>query len=109
MNATPEQMSGEANVRHQKERNDFMPVIARFCGIVIRLLCLRTLGTRLHAFHGNSEMIVDLASLRIIEGNVPARESRMVMAWAKMHQRELLAGLWRLTPGRATWSGAGAS
>ncbi len=85
-----------------------MPVIARFCGIVIRLLCLRTLGARLHAFHGNSEMVVDLASLRIIQGNVPERESRMVMAWAKIHQRELLAGLWRLTPGRAAWSEVGA-
>lgn len=86
-----------------------MPVIARFCGIVIRLLCLRTLGTRLHAFHGNTEMVVDLASLRVIQGNVPDYQRRLVMVWAKMHQRELLAGLWRLAPGKAALAGAGAS
>ena len=81
-----------------------MPVIARFCGIVIRLLCLRTLGTRLHAFHGDSEMVVDLASLRVIEGNVPERERRMVLEWARAHQSELLAGLWRFTQRRCALS-----
>ena len=77
-----------------------MPVIARFCGIVIRLLQLRALGTRLHAFHGDSEMVVDLASLRIIQGDASERESRLVMAWAREHQHQLLAGWWRSSAGR---------
>ncbi len=75
-----------------------MPVIARFCGIVIRLLTLRGFGTRLHAFHGDSELVVDLASLRIIDGAVPAVEQQMVLAWAREHQRELMSGWWRSLP-----------
>ena len=75
-----------------------MPVIARFCGIVIRLLTLQGFGTRLHAFHGDSELVVDLASLRIIDGAVPAVVQQMVMTWAKEHQRELLSGWWCRRP-----------
>ena len=75
-----------------------MPVIARFCGIVIRLLTLQGFGTRLHAFHGDSELVVDLASLRIIDGAVPAVVQRMVLTWAREHQQELLSGWWRGQP-----------
>jgi hypothetical protein len=32
-----------------------MPVLAKSCGIVIRLLIDRTLGTPFHAFYGDSE------------------------------------------------------
>ena len=75
-----------------------MPVIARFCGIVIRLLTLQGFGTRLHAFHGDSELVVDLASLRIIDGTVPAGVQEMILSWAKAHQKELLSGWWRTLP-----------
>jgi hypothetical protein len=72
-----------------------MPVIAKFCGIVIRIMWLRSLGTRLHAFHGDSEMVVELATLRIVDENVTEPVKKMVMEWARAHQRELLAGWWR--------------
>ena len=75
-----------------------MPVIAKFCGIVIRLLTLRGFGTRLHAFHGDSELVVDLATLRIIDGAVPLVIQQMVMAWAKQHQKELMSGWWQEAP-----------
>jgi len=72
-----------------------MPVIARFCGIVIRMLSLRTFGVRLHAFHGDGEMVVDLKTLRVIEGNLPETIRDMVLAWVGQHQQELLGGYWR--------------
>jgi hypothetical protein len=75
-----------------------MPVIARFCGIVIRLLILQSFGARLHAFHGDSELVVDLASLRIIDGTVPAGVQDLILSWAKAHQRELLSGWWSGLP-----------
>ena len=75
-----------------------MPVIARFCGIVIRLLTLQSFGTRLHAFHGDSELIVDLASLRIIDGAVPLGVQEMILAWARAHQKQLLSGWWHALP-----------
>ena len=67
-----------------------MHVVARFSGIVIRMLYLRGMGARLHAFYGEGEMVVELATLRILQVDVPPHVSRLVLAWAARHQRELL-------------------
>lgn len=75
-----------------------MPVIARFGGIVIRLLCLGVFGHRLHAFHGDDELVVDLDALRIVSGSAPDRISRQVLAWARQHRYQILAGLARRQP-----------
>ena len=37
-----------------------MPVIAKFCGIVMRLLIDRTFGTHVHAFYGDLELMISL-------------------------------------------------
>ena len=68
-----------------------MPVLAKFYGIVIRLLCNKLLGARLHAFYGNSELVINLSPLRIIQGDVPERVQEMVLEWASQHHQELLA------------------
>ena len=73
-----------------------MPVIARFYGIVIRMLSLRVFGVRLHAFHGDGEMVVDLKTLRVIEDTLPKAIREMVLAWIGQHQEELLGGYWRM-------------
>lgn len=75
-----------------------MPVIARFGGIIIRLLCLGAVGHRLHAFHGDNELVVDLDELRILQGNASNRISRQVLAWARQHRFEILASLSRRRP-----------
>lgn len=67
-----------------------MPVIARFCGIVIRLLCLRPFGARMHAFYGDSELVIMLPSLKVIQGDAPPQVQRLVLEWARRHYRELL-------------------
>ena len=72
-----------------------MPVIARFSGIIIRLLCLGAVGHRLHAFHGDDELVVDLDDLRVVNGNATGRVGRQVLAWARQHRYEILAGLAR--------------
>ena len=71
-----------------------MPVIARFCGIVVRLLTLRSFGTRLHAFYRDSELVVDLKSLRIIDGAMAEPMRELFLRWAREHQNEILAGEW---------------
>lgn len=70
-----------------------MPVLAKFCGVVIRLLCLQSMGHRLHAFHGDDELVVDLDEMRVLSGRLPERLTRMVLAWARQHRYEILAGL----------------
>ena len=70
-----------------------MPVLAKFCGIVIRLLCLRGFSPRLHACCGDSEIVLELATLKVIETNVSEEVKAMVLAWARQHQREFVAGM----------------
>ena len=85
------------------ERENVMPVIAKFYGIVIRMLCSRPLGARLHAFYGDSELVVGLFPLRIVQGEAPERVREQVLRWAGLHQAELIA-LWNgLAAGRRAY------
>jgi hypothetical protein len=67
-----------------------MPVLAKFCGIVIRLLTLRPLGHRIHAFYRDEELVVDLDEVRVVAGHAPERIVRLVLAWARQHRGEIL-------------------
>jgi hypothetical protein len=44
----------------------------------------------LHAFHGDSELILTLPTLKIIQDDAPAGVRAMVLQWARRHYRELL-------------------
>lgn len=67
-----------------------MPVIAKFYGIVIRLLCVQSLGARIHAFYGDCELVINLPNLRIIQGEAPQKVKDLVLDWARRHYRELM-------------------
>jgi len=67
-----------------------MPVIAKFCGIVIRMLFIRSMEARFHAFYGNNELVVGISPLRIIQGEAPGPVAALVLTWAAKHQHELL-------------------
>jgi hypothetical protein len=67
-----------------------MPVVAKFYGIVIRMLCVRLLGARIHAFYENWELVIGLTPLRIIEGEAPNWVQNRVMTWAAKHEKDLL-------------------
>ena len=66
-----------------------MPVLAKFRGIVIRMLVDRTFGTHLHAFYGDSEMVVNLDPLHILESEVPPWVEAWVMNWIDNNYWEL--------------------
>ncbi len=55
------------------------------------MLIDRTFGMRLHALYGNSELIIGLKPLRVIQGEAPAWVRDWAVDWARRHQRELLA------------------
>jgi hypothetical protein len=73
-----------------------MPVLSKFYGIVIRMLCVPQLGARFHAIYGQSELVVQISPLRIVAGDAPLRVRKMVLAWAQQHQKELLDAWSRL-------------
>lgn len=80
-----------------------MPVISKFYGIIIRMMCVRAFEARFHAIYGNEELVVGLWPLQIIHGEAPRRVRDMVLEWAAQHQQELLAAWqkvqWGQTPG----------
>ena len=67
-----------------------MPVIAKFCGIVMRLLIDQTFGTRVHALYGDSELVIGLNPLRVIQGDVPWWVRDWSLWWVGHHKSEVL-------------------
>ncbi len=67
-----------------------MPVLSKFCGIVIRMVFVRTFAAHFHAIYEQSELVVGITPLRIIQGEAPGRVRDMVLEWAEAHQPELM-------------------
>lgn len=74
-----------------------MPVIAKFYGIVIRMMFVPPFAAHFHAIYNNYELMVGIAPLRIIQGNAPGRMRSMVLEWALNHQQELMDAWTRLS------------
>jgi len=69
---------------------EIMPVLAKFYGIVIRMFRVRGMPARFHAIYQDSELVVEINPLRIVQGSAPARVADLVLEWARAHQTELL-------------------
>lgn len=81
-----------------------MPVLAKFSGIVIRLMVGSTIGTRVHAFHGNEELVLGLNPLRIIQSEVPPWVEARVLEWVREHERQIVSPWWpTATQANAAW------
>ena len=75
-----------------------MPEISRFYGIIIRMFV--EIGAphhrpHFHAYYQEQVGIFSIDPVELIAGELPARQRRLVEAWAELHQAELLAD-WRL-------------
>ncbi len=81
-----------------------MPEVSRFYGIVIRIFYDDHNPPHFHAEYGEHEVLVNINTLAILGGSLPARALGMVTEWASLHQRELLAAWERasrlLPPGK---------
>ncbi len=63
-----------------------MAVLAKFCGIVIRMLVDRTFGTHFHVFYGDSELVIGINPLRVIQGDAPEWVRKLALDWVACHQ-----------------------
>jgi hypothetical protein len=70
-----------------------MPVLAKFYGIVIRMVMHRTFGVHLHAIFGDAEMVIGLRPVRVIQGDAPAWVRAYALAWARKHENNLRGAL----------------
>jgi len=67
-----------------------LPELSRFYGIVIRMFYRDHQPPHFHAVYGDYGAVIDISTLAVIEGHLPARAIGMVVEWGSLHQNELL-------------------
>lgn len=72
-----------------------MPTISRFFGIAIVMYYDDHGAPHFHARHADGSAKVRIDSLEVIESTLGRRQLRFVLAWAELHNEELLEN-WRL-------------
>lgn len=74
-----------------------MPTISIFYGIIIRMYCAPSEHNppHIHAYYQDYKAVVDIKNCEIIEGKLPRKKERLILAWMEIHQEELLAD-WEL-------------
>ena len=70
-----------------------MPTISMFYGIIVRMYCAPSEHNlpHFHAYYGDYKAIIDINTCEIIEGNLPSKQAKLVLAWAELRKEELLA------------------
>ena len=72
-----------------------MPLISSFHGVSIYLYWLDTRQYHLphiHAMYAGDEAVFGIESGEVLDGNLPQRQTRLVLAWIEIHLDELIAG-----------------
>ncbi len=49
----------------------------------------------IHVYYQDFKVIIDIINCEIIDGELPAKQNRLVNAWIEIHREELLAN-WKL-------------
>ena len=66
-----------------------MPELARFYGIVVQVYYGDHLPAHFHVQYSAHSAKIDIESLALIEGDLPARARGLVIEWATLHRDEL--------------------
>ena len=72
-----------------------MPEISRFYGIIIYMYIDDHNPPHFHVEYAGFKCLVDVLSGCVIEGALPARQLKLVLAWNELHQDELMQN-WEL-------------
>lgn len=69
-----------------------MPVITRFYGMVIKMYLLGKEHNppHFHVLYGEYNGVIDIQTLEVMEGDLPAKGLTMAQEWAKKYQKDLL-------------------
>lgn len=69
-----------------------MPVIARFYGMVVKMYFQQREHNppHIHVVYGEYMGAIDISTLEMIEGDLPAKALALAREWAGQHKRELM-------------------
>jgi hypothetical protein len=79
-------------------RDQTMPIISMFYGIIIRLFLIDNKHHNLphiHAKYAEFEASINIKDGEILSGDLPRKQLRLVQAWIELHRDELTAD-WEL-------------
>lgn len=70
-----------------------MPSISMFYGIIIRMYFApgEHNPPHFHAYYNEYKASFSIDTLELMEGDFPRKQTRLVQAWAELHQEELKA------------------
>ena len=66
-----------------------VPELCRFYGIVVRMYFGDHPPAHFHAVYGDDEAVIEIETLAVLNGHLPARARGLVLEWASLHQQEL--------------------
>ena len=74
-----------------------MPTISMFFGIIIRMYYASKEHNppHIHVYYNDYVAIINISNMVLLEGEMPTKQLRLVLAWMEIHQEELLAN-WKL-------------
>jgi hypothetical protein len=81
----------------------FLPEIARFYGLIIRMYAEPGVPhnrAHFHVYYQNHAAVYGIDRIELISGELPTREKRLCEAWAELHQDELAENWNRLQNGQ---------
>ena len=85
-----------------------MPEISRFFGIIIRMFVeaqSKHHRPHFHAYYQGQDISVSIDDeIEILAGTLPAKQERLVLAWAELHKQELMDNWILLHSGEKTFS-----
>jgi len=75
-----------------------MPTLSMFYGIVIRMYLGNSEHNppHFHAYYQGMKGYFGIKNCEMIEGNLPEKQMKLIVAWAELHKDELLAD-WELS------------
>ena len=68
-----------------------MPVLSKLHGIIIRILTDPSFGIHLHALYGESEMVLSLDPVRVVQSDAPEWVETWVLEWTHRNAASVLA------------------
>ena len=76
-----------------------MPIISQFYGIIIRIYFNDTEKhylEHIHAQYNDYDAVYSIKNTELIEGKLPTKQHKLVVAWMEIHKEELQA-LWKVS------------
>jgi hypothetical protein len=67
-----------------------LPTLSVFYGIVIQMYWNDHRPPHFHALYAEDEALIEIATLEIIQGDLPRRARALVLEWAQEHRSELI-------------------